>query len=132
VENKMKEKAERIEDGEISDSDENEITEADANRTPTLSPTPPPERSSAVGMRSDRNKYSTSPSSSKCVNKKNDLRRVLKEKEKKKYKRSSKSRVKNDRKDSKASYQKSKDRDYSRSRSCRSRDKRTRSRSGND
>lgn len=116
IENKKKEKAERLEDGEITDSDEE-----DENRTPTLSPTPPPEHNS---LRSDRKKYS-SPSSKHT--KKNDLRNVLKDKERKKNTDSNRSNSKSDRKAS----NRSKDRDYGRSHSCHSRERRSRSRSGN-
>lgn len=112
AENKKKEKDERLEDGEITDSGD------ESNRTPSLSPSPPP----LGGMRSDRKKYSRSPSSTKQITKKNDLRLILKEKEKmKQMEDGGRSRSKSDRKGGR-----SKDR----SRSCHDRDKRTRSRSG--
>ncbi|XP_016839364.1 protein SON [Nasonia vitripennis] len=128
VENKQKEKAERMEDGEITDSDDDNNNNANENnnRTPTLSPTPPPD---IGGLRSDRSRYSESPSSSR-ITKKTDLRLMLKQKEKKKKQRleGGRSRSKSSRKDVKSS--RSKDRHGDRSRSCHSRDRRTRSRSG--
>lgn len=116
IENKKREKAERLEDGELSDSDEE-----DENRTPTLSPTPPLEH---TGLCSDRKKY---VSSSSKLTKKNDLRNVIKGKERKKNTEGQRSNSKSDRKGS----NRSKDRDYGRSHSSHSRERRSRSRSGN-
>lgn len=120
VENQIKQKAERMEDGEISDSD-------DENRTPSLSPTPPLEgdRSRVGGLRSDRSRHSKSPSSHGT--RKNDLRNLLKEREKKKHVGSSRSSSKSNAKDKKSRHR---SRDKDRSSSCHSRDKRSRSRSG--
>ncbi|XP_015109040.1 protein SON isoform X2 [Diachasma alloeum] len=76
VENIEKEKAARVEDGEISDSDED-------NRTPTLSPTPPPDSfdlsdSPSSSRKQSRYQRETSPGPSM----KKDLRYILKKKEK--------------------------------------------------
>ena len=78
VENKIKEKADKMEDGEISDE-----SESDPNKTPSLSPSPNRES----GLYSDKIKRSRSPKSrlkSDSHGKKNDLRLILKEKEKNK------------------------------------------------
>jgi hypothetical protein len=73
IEKKQKAKAAKMEDGELSDS-------SDDNRTPTLSPTPPRDSSSSFSSSRDRVENSMfSPTGES----KTDLRLVLKEKEKK-------------------------------------------------
>ena len=82
IENKQKAKAAGMEDGELSDSS----SEDNNNRTPTLSPTPPRNRSSSFSPSRDkiRNKM-FSPTRSSTTSK-TDLRLVLKEKERKRFK----------------------------------------------
>lgn len=115
IENKEKAKAARMEDGELTDSSNN-------NRTPTLSPTPPRRNSfrSPTLSPDDRVKSdSMGPLKSK-----NDLRLILREKEKKRLEVIGKTRNYNDkdRKDTK-SYSKSKSKSCKRSRSCHSQDR---------
>jgi len=76
IENKQKAKAAKMEDGELSDS-------SDDNRTPTLSPTPPRDSSSSFSSSRDRIENSMFNSTGES---KTDLRLVLKEKEKKRFK----------------------------------------------
>ncbi|XP_058790256.1 protein Son isoform X2 [Phymastichus coffea] len=119
VENKIKKKVERMEDGEITDSE-------DENLTPSLSPTPPlgSSHSGINSLRSDKKRRSKSPSSRST--KKSDLRNTLKKKDKKKHVSSSRSSSKSNFKDGK---KRRRSRDKDRSNSCHTRDKRTRSRS---
>ncbi|XP_015599646.1 protein SON isoform X2 [Cephus cinctus] len=113
VENKERAKAARMEDGELSDSSED-------NGTPTLSPTPPRNDSPRTGLISPilnkSNKTSLSPIAV------HDLRLVLKEKEKKRLKDVNGSRLQSNRKENK-SYKESKDKDSRHSRSSRSRER---------
>ncbi|KAJ8678684.1 hypothetical protein QAD02_014471 [Eretmocerus hayati] len=120
IEDKEKEKALHMEDGEITDSDDDE------NRTPSLSPSPPRDQSSK--MRSDRRKYSTS-SNSKRTTKKHDLRLVLEEREKKRRLKSERSSSKTNQHDDRDN-SRSRDHSKKRSHSVHSKDRRTRSRSG--
>lgn len=78
IENKQKAKAARMEDGELSESSSND------NRTPTLSPTPPRNRSSSFSPSRDRSKMFSPIRGS--ITSKSDLRLVLKEKERKRLK----------------------------------------------
>lgn len=78
IENKQKAKAARMEDGELSESSSND------NRTPTLSPTPPRNRSSSYSPSRIRSKMFSPIRGS--VTSKSDLRLVLKEKERKRLK----------------------------------------------
>lgn len=115
IENKEKAKAARMEDGELTDSSNN-------NRTPTLSPTPP--RSNSFGsptLSSDERLKSELTGSLKS---KNDLRLVLREKEKKRLEVIGKSRrySSKDRKDSKT-YSKTKSKSSRYRRSCHSQDR---------
>lgn len=80
IENKQKAKAAGMEDGELSDSSSND------NRTPTLSPTPPWNRSSSFSPSRDRTGSKHSPTKELKVTSKNDLRLVLKERERKRFK----------------------------------------------
>jgi len=66
-----------MEDGELSDST------SDENRTPTLSPTPPQDRSPSFVSSRDRIKNRVFNSTRGSVASKTDLRLVLREKEKK-------------------------------------------------
>ncbi|XP_051154730.1 protein Son isoform X2 [Leptopilina boulardi] len=87
IENKEKEKAARMEDGEISDSSDD-----DDDRTPTLSPSPTPDfksKSPILNNSLEKSKEkSKSPTSRKKI--KNDLRLILKEKERKRKERKTK------------------------------------------
>lgn len=80
IENKQKAKAAKMEDGELSDSSSND------NKTPTLSPTPPRNRSSSFSPSTDglRGKMFSSPTRESSVSKA-DLRFVLKERERKRF-----------------------------------------------
>ncbi|KAK0168562.1 hypothetical protein PV327_002348 [Microctonus hyperodae] len=80
VETEVKEKAARMEDGELSESDD-----LDNNRTPTLSPTPPPQDEYDLDKRNEQ----SDARSSRHI--KGDLRLVLKQKEKSKKKDGSRS-----------------------------------------
>ncbi|XP_011337614.1 pre-mRNA-splicing factor CWC22 homolog isoform X2 [Ooceraea biroi] len=95
IENKQKAKAAKMEDGELSDS-------SDDNRTPTLSPTPPRDSSPSFSSSRDRIRNIFSPTS-ESIPSKTDLRLVLREKEKKRSTR---------------------DKNSARSRSCHSQDRR--------
>nr|XP_050852411.1 protein Son isoform X1 [Vespula vulgaris] len=115
IENKEKAKAARMEDGELTDSSNN-------NRTPTLSPTPPPcnsFRSPTLSPDDTLKSESTGPLKSK-----NDLRLILREKEKKRLEVTGKSRNygDKDRKDTKV-YNKVKNKNCKRSRSCHSQER---------
>lgn len=77
IENKQKAKAARMEDGELSDS-------SDDNRTPTLSPTPPRDSSPSFSSSRDRMRNMFSPTR-ELVPSRTDLRLVLREKEKKRW-----------------------------------------------
>lgn len=115
IENKEKAKAARMEDGELTDSSNN-------NRTPTLSPTPPPRNSFRSPTLSPDN--TLKPESVGPLKSKNDLRLILREKEKKRLGTTGKSRnySDKDRKDIK-SYNKVKNRSSKRSRSCHSQER---------
>lgn len=76
MENKQKAKAAKMEDGELSDST------SDENRTPTLSPTPPEDRSPSFSPSRDGINRVFSPTRG-LVASKTDLRLILREKEKK-------------------------------------------------
>lgn len=76
IENKQKAKAARLEDGELSDS-------SNDNRTPTLSPTPPRDGSPSFSSSRDKIQNSMFSLTGESVPPKTDLRLVLKEKEKK-------------------------------------------------
>jgi len=80
IENKQKAKAAGMEDGELSDSS------SDDNRTPTLSPTPPPNRSSSFSPNRDTIRSKVFSPTRGSVASKTDLRLVLKEKERKRFK----------------------------------------------
>lgn len=80
IENKQKAKAETMEDGELSDSSNND------NRTPTLSPLSPRNRSSSFSPSSDRIRNKMFSPTRGSITSKSDLRLVLKEKEKKRLK----------------------------------------------
>nr|XP_012234842.1 PREDICTED: protein SON isoform X1 [Linepithema humile] len=102
IENKQKAKAAKMEDGELSDST------SDENRTPTLSPTPPQDRSPSLSLSRDEIRNRVFSPTRGSVASKTDLRLVLREKEKKRSTR---------------------DKDSKRSRSCHSQErKRSRSR----
>lgn len=73
IENKQKAKAAKMEDGELSDS-------SDDNRTPTLSPTPPRDSSPSFSSSRDRSMFSPTR---ELAPSRTDLRLVLREKEKK-------------------------------------------------
>ncbi|XP_029168574.1 protein SON isoform X2 [Nylanderia fulva] len=106
IENKQKAKAARMEDGELSDSS------SDDNRTPTLSPPPVHGRSPSFSPSREKLRSRMYSPSKKSFPSKNDLRLVLREKEKKRSVRK---------------------RDTKRSRSCHSQDrKRSRSRTRHD
>lgn len=77
IENKQKAKAAKMEDGELSDST------SDENRTPTLSPTPPQDRSPSFSLSRDRIRNRVFSPTRGSVAPKTDLRLVLREKEKK-------------------------------------------------
>ncbi|XP_014480766.1 PREDICTED: protein SON-like isoform X2 [Dinoponera quadriceps] len=113
IENKKKAKAAKMEDGELSDSS-SDIS------TPTLSPTPPRFRSPSFSPSRDRKKSRMHSPTRSAVSAKNDLRLVLREKEKKKL------GVSDCRDD--VSHKDTKDKGSKRSRSCHSQDeKRSRS-----
>ncbi|KAK2587080.1 hypothetical protein KPH14_002851 [Odynerus spinipes] len=114
IENKEKAKAARMEDGELTDSSNN-------NRTPTLSPTPPRNSFRSTTLSPDERHKSESSGS---VKSKNDLRLILREKEKKRLEVIGKSRNCSDkeRRDAKL-HAKVKSRSSKRSRSCHSQDR---------
>ncbi|XP_015178401.1 PREDICTED: serine/threonine-protein kinase PRP4 homolog isoform X2 [Polistes dominula] len=114
MEFKEKVKAARMEDGELTDSSNN-------NRTPTLSPTPPPYnsfRSSTLSPNSTLKSESVNPLKSK-----NDLRLILREKEKKRLSSASKPKDYSDKERKDKSYNKVKNRSSKRSRSCHSQER---------
>jgi len=78
IENKQKAKAETMEDGELSDSSNND------NRT--LSPLSPRNRSSSFSPNSDKIRNKMFSPTRGSITSKSDLRLVLKEKEKKRLK----------------------------------------------
>lgn len=81
IENKQKAKAAGMEDGELSDS-----SSEDNIRTPTLSPTPPRNRSSSFSPSRDKIRNKMFSPTRGSVTSKTDLRLVLKEKERKRLK----------------------------------------------
>ncbi|XP_066587221.1 protein Son-like isoform X2 [Prorops nasuta] len=130
VESKMKAKEARMEDGELSDS-------SSEDRTPTLSPTPPPNlfRSPSLSPNLERMKEKLFSPPLK-TSKKHDLRMILKEKEKKRLGQSKSKMQEKEHKDKNQKDQlESNSRDRKRSRSCYSSDRKhsnspTRSNSG--
>lgn len=76
IENRRKAKAAKMEDGELSDS-------TDDNRTPTLSPTPPRDNSPSFSSSRDRIQNSMFSSTGELIPSRTDLRLILREKEKK-------------------------------------------------
>lgn len=127
IENEQKAKAAKMEDGELSDS-------SNDNRTPTLSPTPSRDNlfgSPTSSPSRDRKKGRRYNQTKGLVSSKNDLRLVLKEKEKKRLETIDKNKTytENDQKDD-LSHKDARDKDDKRSRSCQSQDrKRSKSRS---
>ncbi|XP_047350453.1 protein Son isoform X1 [Vespa velutina] len=115
IENKEKAKAARMEDGELTDSSNN-------NRTPTLSPTPPPCNSFRSPTLSPDDTLKSELSGP--LKSRNDLRLILREKEKKRMEVTGKSRnySDKDRKDMKI-YNKVKNKNSKRSRSCHSQER---------
>ncbi|XP_077256375.1 uncharacterized protein LOC143894144 [Temnothorax americanus] len=98
IENKQKAKAARMEDGELSDSSSN------GNRTPTLSPTPPRNRSLSFSPSTDGLRSKMFSPTRGSVTSKNDLRLVLKEKERKRSTRDKDSRSQDRRSRSRTRY----------------------------
>lgn len=80
IENKQKAKAAGMEDGELSDSS------SDDNRTPTLSPTPPRNRSSSFSPSRDEMRSKMLSPTRESITSKADLRLILKERERKRFK----------------------------------------------
>ncbi|KAL0099345.1 hypothetical protein PUN28_020126 [Cardiocondyla obscurior] len=97
IENKQKAKAARMEDGELSDSSSND------NRTPTLSPTPPRNRSSSFSPNRDRKGKMFSPTRGPIALK-SDLRLILKEREKRRSTKDKSSRSQDRRSRSRTRY----------------------------
>ena len=83
IENKQKAKAAGMEDGELSDSSSEDDNN---NRTPTLSPTPPRNRSSSFSPNRDKIRNKMFSPTKGSTTSKTDLRLVLKEKERKRFK----------------------------------------------
>lgn len=119
IENKEKAKAAKMEDGELSDS-------SNDNRTPTLSPTPPRNRSSSFSPSRDKIRGKMYSPTRESVASKTDLRLVLKEKERKRSTRDKDGRSQDRRSRSRTRYSSrsdKKERHRSRSRERRDRDR---------